>query len=98
MAVTGFTLLVFAIVTGFTLSGIVASLYRILGVKPSTRIGRAGHVAVMVLAGPSVLFENAARAVRAKKTPAFYFWIAAAICAYWSLALGLLVLRLLLAA
>lgn len=51
----------------------------------------------MTVAGPSVLFDNAARAWRGKDCSALAFWIAAAICGYWSFALGLFVLQISLA-
>ena len=57
-------------------------------------MGRAAYVAVMIFAGPNVLFENAARAWREKSCSARAFWLAAAICGYWSLAIGLLFIQL----
>jgi hypothetical protein len=47
---------------------------------------------VMVLAGPSVLFGNATRSMRAKacSKPAYAF--AVALAGYWSFALGIVVL------
>mgnify|MGYP001552426805 FL=1 len=84
----------FATVAGFTASGIIANLYRLLvKKKPDTTGERITYVAVMTLAGPSVLFDNAARAWRGKDCSAIAFWLAAAICGYWSFAVGLLVLQ-----
>ena len=88
----------FAITAGFTASGIAANLYRILASKPASTGGRLTYLAVMVVAGPSVLFENAANSLRAKSCSRPAFWLAAAICAYWSLAIGLLVIEIALAA
>jgi hypothetical protein len=48
----------------------------------------------MIFAGPNVLFENAAKAWREKSCTAVAFWLAAALCGYWSLAIGLLVIQL----
>jgi len=87
----------FAFAAGLTLSGFVANLYRVLGLRHDTRGGRLVRNIVLVVAGPSVLFENAAQAARAGKCPLFHFWIAAAVSAYWCLALGLLVLNIALA-
>jgi len=83
----------FSITAGFTASGITANLYRLLAAKRDTTSARIAYIAVMVVAGPSVLFENAASSLRAKSCSQLAFWLATAICAYWSLALGLLVLN-----
>jgi Family of unknown function (DUF6949) len=85
----------FATTIGFTASAIVANLYRIFVKKKAE--GTAAmtvYIAVMVAAGPSVLFENAARSRRAKGCSAFAFWLAAALVGYWSFALGLFVIEL----
>jgi hypothetical protein len=85
----------FAMTAGFTASGIVANLYRILvKTKAETLGARIGYVAVMVAAGPSVLFENAARSWRTKGCSALAFFLAAAISGYWSFALGLFVIEI----
>jgi hypothetical protein len=87
----------FALASGLTASGIVANLYRLAGQKPESLSGRIGYIAVMVLAGPSVLFDNAARARRKKDCSAIAFWMAAAIAGYWSFVIGLFVLNIALA-
>ncbi len=46
----------------------------------------------MIVAGPTVLFETAVRGYLAKKWSPLFFWFVAAGLAYWSLAIGLLVL------
>ncbi len=48
----------------------------------------------MVFAGPSVLFGSTFKAMREHKGTAGTFWFAAAVSAYWSLVLGLIVLRI----
>jgi hypothetical protein len=48
----------------------------------------------MVVAGPTVLFDNAARSWKTKSCSAMAFWLATAICGYWSFALGLFVIEL----
>jgi hypothetical protein len=83
----------FSVTAGFTASGIMANLYRLIARQSDTMSARIAYVAVMVVAGPSVLFENAAAAWRTKSCSQLAFWLATAICAYWSLALGLLVLN-----
>jgi hypothetical protein len=84
----------FATLAGFTASGIIANLYRLLAEKPETTGGRIGYIAVMVVAGPNVLFQNAASSFRTKACSSFAFWLAAAISAYWSFALGLLMIQI----
>jgi hypothetical protein len=93
-----FITVLFALAAGLTASGIVANIYRLFGKKPETLSARAGYLAVMAIAGPSVLFDNAARAWRKKSCSAMAFWLAAAIAGYWSFALGLFVLSVALAA
>jgi hypothetical protein len=92
-----FIVILFAMTAGFTASGIVANLYRILAGTDSTGFGRTVYYATMVVAGPSVLYENAAKAHREKSCSRLAFWLAAAIAGYWSLALGLFVLEFALA-
>lgn len=86
-------LILFAIAAGFTASGIVANIYRLLAKKPQSLAGRVGYVAVMIIAGPNVLFENATTSFRKKGCSKFAYWLAAGITAYWSFALGLLVIQ-----
>ncbi len=87
------TIVLFAMTAGFTASGIIANLYKLLvKAKPGTTPARVVYLAVMVIAGPSVLFENAANSLRKKACSKLAFWLAAAIVAYWSLAIGLFVL------
>jgi hypothetical protein len=88
----GILIVLFAIAFGFTASGITANLYRLIASKPESLPSRVVYAGVMVLAGPSVLFENAAKSFRAKKCSSIAFWAAAAIAGYWSFALGLFVL------
>ena len=88
----------FATTAGFTASGIIANLYRLLvKAKPETMPARIVYLSVMVVAGPNVLFENAANSLRKKACSKLAFWLAAAIVAYWSLAIGLFVLDVALA-
>jgi len=84
----------FAITAGFTASGIAANLYRLLAKKPESKAGKTVYFAVMVIAGPSVLFENAATKFRTKACSMVAFWLAAAVAGYWSFAIGLFVLNI----
>ena len=83
----------FATLAGFTASGILANLYRLVAQKPVSAAGRVGYLAVMVIAGPNVLFENAATSFRAKDCSRFAFFLASSIAAYWSFGLGLFVIQ-----
>lgn len=87
-------LALFALAAGFTASGIMANFYRLVATDAASSVGRAAFVAVMIFAGPNVLFENAAKAWREKSCSAVAFWVAAAVSGYWSLAIGLLVIQL----
>ena len=85
-------LLFFSIAAGFTASAIVANLYRISGFRVKTPRDEILRVAVLVVAGPSVLFESALRAFNARDWQASSFWFVTAGVLYWSLAIGLLVI------
>lgn len=84
----------FATTAGFTASGILANLYRLLAGKAESNTAKGAYYAVMVVAGPSVLLENAAHKLKAKDCSKAAFWLAAALAAYWSFAIGLFVLDL----
>jgi hypothetical protein len=86
--------LLFAITAGFTASGITANLYRLFPRSRDSNAGRTAYYVSMVVAGPSVLFENAAKALQEKNCSRLAFWLATAISGYWSLALGLLLIEL----
>jgi Family of unknown function (DUF6949) len=86
----------FAMTGGFAVSGIVANIYRLIAPKPNGG-GKIAYYVVMVIAGPSVLFDNAARSWRSRGCTAIAFWLAAAISAYWSFIIGLFGMSLALA-
>jgi hypothetical protein len=86
--------MLFSIAAGFTASGIAANLYRMVADKPQSNIGKTVYIAVMVVAGPSVLVGNAAKSFRAKGCSRYAFWLAAAVAGYWSFAIGLFVLSI----
>jgi hypothetical protein len=85
-------LLLFSIFGGFALSGITANLYRLLVQKKHRKPPL--HYAVMVLAGPSVMFENATKSFREKKCSRLAYGFSVAITGYWAFALGLLTIQL----
>jgi hypothetical protein len=90
------TVLFYALVTGLTLSGITANIYRILARKAESRSATAIYYGVMVFAGASVLLENATRSYRKKDCSALAYGFAAALVGYWCFILGLLVLTVVL--
>ena len=88
----------FATTAGFTASGITSNLYRLaVGKRSGSGLGRMSYLLVMVVAGPSVLFDSAAKSWRGKSCSGLAFWLAAAIAGYWSLGIGLLVVQVALA-
>ena len=90
----GLTFVLFAIVAGFTASGLIANLYRVAGVGGAGRAGQILRVGVLIVAGPSVVFEMAIRSLLAKEWSPGAFWLVASLIAYWSLGLGLVVLEI----
>ena len=91
-------LLFFSVASGFTASAIVANIYRICHAATARAkeegLGeRTLRSAVLVFAGPSMLFDNAVKGFRGKTWHPVSFWLATAAVLYWSLALGLLVIE-----
>jgi hypothetical protein len=84
--------LLFAVTAGLTLSGIIANIYRILARKPQSRGETALYYGIMVLAGASVLLENATRSYRKRDCSAPAYGFAVAIVGYWCFILGIVVL------
>ena len=91
-----FLVVLFATAAGFTASGIVSNAYRLIVGKPANegKLMFTAHVGVMVIAGPSVMFENAVKAIREKSCSQMTFWLSVAVSGYWSMAIGLIVLEL----
>src|ERR1700687_5891496 len=86
------TVALFALTSGFTASGIVANTYRLLAGKAETQRARTAYFVVMVVAGPSMIFESAVTSYRAKKCTIVPLWLATLVSVYWSFAIGLLLL------
>jgi hypothetical protein len=91
------TVLLFALTSGLTLSGIIANIYRILARKPESQGQTILYYGVMVLAGASVLLENATRTYRKKDCSAPAYAFAMAIVGYWCFIMGLGLLSIALA-
>lgn len=87
-----FIVFLFAIAAGITASGLIASIYRLVASEPKTRIGTAILYAVMVVAGPVVLFGNSTKSYRKKECSKMAYALAIALSGYWSFAMGVLIL------
>jgi Family of unknown function (DUF6949) len=90
----GFFIILFSITAGFTASGITANLYRLAGFTSETRVGRIFRGLILVIAGPSVILENAVRSRINKECSAMAFGLVACVVIYWSLGLGLFALQI----
>ena len=87
-----FMLLLFSIAGGLTLSGIVANFYRLIARKPEGKLATCAYYVVMLLAGPSVLFENSTRSFRKKECSGFAYGFAVSLAGYWAFMIGLVVI------
>lgn len=85
----GLFVLLFATTAGLTMSGITANIYRLLARKPAGMPAHAVHIAIMIIAGPSVLIENSTASLRSRDCTKLAYGFAIFIAAYWSFALGL---------
>lgn len=84
-----FILALFALAGGLTLSGIVANFYRLVAKKPQGRLATWTYYAVMLLAGPNVLFENSTRSFRKQECSRGAYAFALGLAGYWSFMIGL---------
>lgn len=84
----------FAVAAGFTASGIVASVYRIMARSPESDRQKMVRHAVLVVAGPTVFFGTAMRLLMTKELSPLLFSIAIMALSYWSFALGLFILNI----
>lgn len=90
-----FILFLFAVAAGITASGLIANIYRLLASEPTTKAGTALLYAVMVVAGPVVLFANSTKSYRKKECSKIAYALAVALSGYWSFAMGALILTVL---
>lgn len=96
-----FLIILFAITGGFVVSGIVSSFYRLVTNQPGnfkvtakSHAGKALSMGLIVLTGPTVLFQNAYTSRRKAGTPKGQFAIACAVVLFWSFLLGLFCLNM----
>jgi len=96
-----FQILVFALATGFVVSGIVSNVYSLVTngqsifhfpvTSDATRLVMVG---LLIFAGPHILFRAAKRSLQIGDWPTAYIVTCFALCSVWSFAVGLLVLKL----
>lgn len=86
------TVFLFAVTAGLTLSGIIANIYRIFARKPQSGGETILYYSIMVVAGASVLLENATRTYRKKEVSAPAYGFAIALVGYWCFIMGLFIL------
>ena len=86
-------LVLFAFTGGLCLSGIAANLYRIMAKKPKSTPARVTYCVVMVVAGASVLLENATRSFKTRACSPAAYGFALMIAGYWALALGIVLIK-----
>ena len=84
-------ILMIVLTAGFTASAIVANIYRIAGCAPETTSGQFLRLMVLMVAGPSEIFETAVEARINGQWSALGFWLVIAAICYWSLILGVIV-------
>ena len=89
-------LVLFTVAGGLTLSGIVANVYRLIATKPKSGGETWVYYGVMVLAGPSVLFDNATRSFRKKECTHWAWIFALSLASYWAMVLGAILLEVVL--
>jgi hypothetical protein len=87
-----FLLLMFSLAGGLTLSGIVANLYRLLTKKTKDDQQSWAYYGVMILAGPTVLLDNATRSFRKKECTRTAYGFALGLATYWAFMLGAILL------
>ena len=90
----GFTLMLFALAGGQTLSGIVANAYRLLARRQDGQPAAWVCYSILLFAGPCVLFENSTRSFRHKECSAAAYSFALGAAACWSGLLGLAMIEL----
>jgi hypothetical protein len=89
----GLLVILFAIAFGFTASGIVASLYRLLAPSSGSDSSWLRN-GVLIIAGPTVFFGAVTRAYIKNELSASLVVMTFLALSYWSFAIGLFILNL----
>lgn len=87
------TTVLIVLTAGFTASAIVANIYRIADIASETTSGHLLRVLVLMVAGPSEIFEAAIDARMNRRWGALGFWLVISAACYWSLILGVIVVN-----
>lgn len=90
----GFTLMLFAFAGGQTLSGIVTNAYRLLARRQDGQPAAWVCYGILLFAGPCILFENSTRSFRNKECTGAAYGFALGLAAFWSLFLGMAMVKL----
>lgn len=91
-----FIVFLFTLGAGFTVSGLIAAIYRLSGFVPQTIAGRIVEAAVLIFAGPTTYIANATASLKKKEFSAVGYLLVIGICGFWSFTTGLFVLTFLL--
>lgn len=86
----------FTLGAGFTVSGLIAAIYRFSGFVPQTLTGRIVEAAVLIFAGPTTYVTNATASLKKKEYSMAAYLLVIGICGFWSFTTGLFVLTFLL--
>lgn len=92
--------LVFAIAIGFIISGIVSNVFGLVTdgqslfhVPVTSDAQRLMIIALLIFAGPHILFRAAHRALQVGDWPPAYTFTCFGLCSVWSFVVGFVVLR-----
>lgn len=88
----GYIVFLFSLAAGITASGLTGAVYRLVANEPKTMIATVLHYAVMVFAGPVILFGNSTRSYRKKECSKAAYFLAVALGGYWSFVMGVFIL------
>ena len=92
--------LIFALAIGFVISGIVSNVFGLVSdgasafhLPPTSDTRRLFIVALLIFAGPHILFRAGQRALRLGDWPLVYTFACFALCSLWSFVVGYAALR-----
>ncbi len=101
---SGWELFVLTTATGFVAGGLIGSLYRLITDRPvglelltANGLVLPFNVTALVLAGPTVIMQNAIRARIVEGRPAYWLVFCALISGLWSFLQGVFILHVIIA-
>lgn len=89
-----FIVFLLAIGAGFTLSGLVAAVYGLMGFAPKTVTGQIAEATIFIFAGPTTYVAKATACLKKKECSTAAYLLVLGICGFWSFTTGLFVLDL----